>query len=90
MATSPPSSDRKSRPHWRLVAHDIHFVVGERRDAAVATAVVACERRNCNKVSVQSTCVYCERFARIEPHEAGYLVLCRAADEEVLEGDVEP
>jgi hypothetical protein len=59
-----------------LVAHDIRL---ERRtDADGEERVVAsieCERRGTLCVT---ECRACPRFARIEVHEAGYLMLCRA------------
>jgi len=43
-------------------------------------ATVECERRR-STLDVD-TCGHCERFARIEVHEAGYTMLCRSADTE--------
>ena len=46
---------------------------------------VLCERREQNlDVDV---CRSCERFARIDLHETGYVMLCRSEDEEIDEGE---
>lgn len=78
--TRPP--DPKLRPHWRLVVHDIRLALRSRSPQVIAT--VECEIWG-RTVSVERVCTSCARFARVEPHEAGYLVLCRSADEELSE-----
>jgi hypothetical protein len=42
-------------------------------------ATIECERRKC-RLPIDE-CRACERFARIEAHEAGYVMLCRSQDE---------
>lgn len=69
----PPESHSVS--DQRLVAHDIRVerrVADEGKERVVAT--VECERRGTLCVD---ECRACPRFARIEVHEAGYLMLCR-------------
>jgi hypothetical protein len=44
-------------------------------------ATVLCERR-AQQLDVE-VCRVCERFGRIDVHEAGYVMLCRAEDEEL-------
>lgn len=62
------------------MVHDIRFEVARRADGSdKLCAYVQCERRKV-KQSVDD-CRGCERFARIEAHEAGYIVLCHAEDE---------
>jgi hypothetical protein len=40
---------------------------------------IKCERRGCTQTI--DDCRACERFARIETHEHGYVMLCRSQDE---------
>ena len=75
MTTPPP---RRSRPSSKLVPHDIHIV---RKGVGATKATVYCERRDC-RLDVNE-CRSCERFARIDVHEAGYEMLCRSCDEPV-------
>ena len=49
-------------------------------DIAKVIATVECKRRSCT-LEVEE-CAYCERFERIETHEAGYSMLCRSSDED--------
>ena len=73
---------RRVRPGWRLVPHDVTFESPP--SAASRTAPVAsvhCERHDC--ACRVEDCSYCERFARIDVHEAGYTLLCRSQDDEV-------
>ena len=77
--TKPPNS---SRPALRLVQHDIHLSrERSESDRSQVVARVTCERRGCEVLVEQ--CAHCERFARIETHEAGYVLLCRAHDEQL-------
>lgn len=77
--TTPPA--RRSRPSSKLVSHDIRFI---RKGEGTAHATVHCERRDC--ALLVNECRSCERFARIDVHEAGYVMLCRSCDE-VLDED---
>lgn len=78
MTEAPRPPQGKRVPSSSLVQHDIHLA----RDAATPSKVVAsvmCERRGCEmRVEV---CARCPRFARIETHEAGYVLLCRAHED---------
>jgi hypothetical protein len=77
---SPPRPHRP-RPASRLIAHEIRFRRKEHANGhAAVVASVECERRKCD--FDVNECAYCERFARIEMHEAGYTLLCRSTDEE--------
>jgi hypothetical protein len=70
------------RPSSNLVAHDIRVTREELQPgAAHSVATVHCERYD-RTVEVED-CGYCERFARIDTHEAGYVMLCRSSDEAV-------
>ena len=74
-----PSGSADTKPSARLVAHDIRLRAELRADGSkVVEALVECERRGC-EVSA-SVCARCPRFARIEPHEAGYVLLCHSED----------
>jgi len=78
VTASPPTPCHKAtRPHSRLVVHDILMTRPE-TDRSQIAATVECERRGCT-LSVK-VCAGCERFARIEVHEAGYTLLCRSTD----------
>lgn len=71
------SSDEKTLPAHRLVAHDIRLQrapdgAGRRE----VEATVECELESCTKTVEQ--CAACLRFARVEVHEAGYVLLCRS------------
>jgi len=69
----------KSRPHSRLVPHEIRLARAEGGNGKPeVVATIECERKAC--VMRVEACVHCERFARIEPHEAGYVMLCRSTD----------
>lgn len=64
----------------RLVQQDI-LLSREARDGTTrVVARVECARRDC--VVEVEYCARCPHFARIETHEAGYLMLCRAADQD--------
>jgi hypothetical protein len=79
---------RLLRPSMQLIEHDVRFALKETSPGVAAVvATVYCERRNVN-CEVEH-CGYCERFARIEVHEAGYTMLCRSADEEEPPDQVE-
>lgn len=67
------------RPSTRLVQHDIRFEARESNGRGSLRVLVDCERRGGPQCI--DTCRSCERFARIEPHEAGYVLLCRSEDE---------
>jgi hypothetical protein len=68
-------------PHSRLVAHEIRFErPSSEHGPSSVIATVRCERRNCRMTLDQ--CRACPRFARIDVHEAGYVMLCRSTDEE--------
>ncbi len=72
------STRAPGKPRLLLVMRDIHLSrdgSSTQRDNVQAT--VDCERWGCT-LPVE-TCVSCERFARIEVHEAGYGLLCRSA-----------
>lgn len=72
---------RRSRPSSRLVVHDVRFVpVDANSDAPRVRATIKCERRDC--ILDVEVCRECERFARVDVHEAGYVMLCRSQDEE--------
>jgi hypothetical protein len=78
MTTFPP---RSPRPSSRLVPHEIQLTrKPSESGTSPVVATIHCERRDCT-LNVE-TCGYCERFARIETHEAGYVMLCRSKDEE--------
>ena len=81
MTTRPP---RRSRPGAKLVPHDLSIA---RKDAGGTEATVYCERRDC-KLNINE-CRSCERFARIDVHEAGYVMLCRSTDEAVDEDETD-
>lgn len=69
-----------ARPHSRLVQHDIRFDLVRSADGRHRlVALVDCERRGCT-MRVDD-CRYCERFAHIDVHEAGYTMACRSTDE---------
>ena len=71
---------KKIRPSSRLVVHDIEFERTREPDGSEKVrACIACERRKC-KLDVDE-CRACERLARIDSHEAGFVVLCRSEDE---------
>ena len=73
-------AQKSTRPSPRLVVHDIQFeVVRQPNGRDKLCAYVQCERRKC-RLNVDD-CRGCERLARIEVHEAGYVVLCHAEDE---------
>lgn len=71
---------KSTRPSARLVVHDMELEVRRQADGRdKLCAYVHCQRRK-QKLSLDE-CRGCERLARIEAHEAGYVVLCRAEDE---------
>jgi hypothetical protein len=66
-------------PDDHLIGHDVRFE--RKRSASGALLVIAtidCERQGC-RIPVD-VCRECPRFARIDVHEAGYVMLCRSAD----------
>ena len=77
------SRKRPSRPCSQLVPHDIRFV--RKGDAEVAP-IIHCERRDCTLHL--NVCRSCERFARIDVHEAGFVMLCRSSDEAIDDDEV--
>ena len=67
-------------PNPHLVAHDLRFCRSPSLAGSGAIEVtVECERRACTLPL--SVCRACPRFARIDVHEAGYVMLCRSTDE---------
>lgn len=68
-----PPSDKPS-PSPSLVLQDIRLQREPGSDRVEATAV--CARKNC-RVNVED-CARCAHFARIDTHEAGYVLVCRA------------
>ncbi|HEX6240740.1 MAG TPA: hypothetical protein VFZ61_07600 [Polyangiales bacterium] len=72
-----PPSD-KSSPPPSLVQQDIHLERERGSGRVVATAV--CARKGC-AVNVED-CAHCAHFARIDTHEAGYVLICRSRDEQ--------
>jgi len=80
--TTSSKDPRRLRPSSRLVPHEIRIRRKELgREGPGLLATVRCERRN-GSINVEA-CAYCERFARIDLHEAGYTMLCRSTDEEL-------
>lgn len=71
---------RPSASSLHLIEQDIHV---RRLPAAAGARVVAevqCARRGCTMDVEQ--CARCPHFVRIETHEAGYLMLCSADEDE--------
>lgn len=58
-----------------LVQQDICLAREEADGSVHVVATVACARRGLD-VAVEE-CAHCPHFARIETHEAGYVMLCR-------------
>ena len=80
MTSRPPSSTRATRPSARLVVHDVRLVRERMADGSEQVkALVECEQQGCEIRA--NECARCSRFVRIEPHEAGYVLLCHAKDE---------
>jgi hypothetical protein len=72
---------KRVRPRSRVVLHDIRLTREQSpdgRNKVVASA--ECERHQ-SRFDVD-VCRSCERFARIEMHEGGFVVLCRSEDED--------
>jgi hypothetical protein len=75
MTSKPPSSTRGKRPFSRLVVHDIRLVRRREPDGSEQVkALVDCDHYGCEIEA--NRCAQCAGFARIEPHEAGYILLC--------------
>jgi len=73
---------RLLRPSTQLIEHDVRLTLEELSPGVVrVVATIECERKQ--RTCEVERCSHCERFARIEVHEAGYTMLCRSADEEV-------
>ena len=71
---------QRRRPSSKLVSHDVAFVPDEAVDGTKRVLpTIQCERWGCSQHIDE--CRACERFARIEAHEAGYVLLCRSEDE---------
>jgi hypothetical protein len=91
MTESKSPTKHAARIHPRLVPHEVHMerVAQPQREAGTSEvkARVYCERQQ-RDVLVEA-CAQCERFARIDVHEAGYTLLCRSTDsgQEVATGD---
>lgn len=75
-------SSTKPTPPWgpRLVEQDIQLTREPRAGALRVIARVECVRRGCG-MEVED-CGRCAHFVRIETHEAGYVLLCRADHED--------
>jgi hypothetical protein len=74
------TSKKLVRPGSRLVVHDIHVDTVRLADGSEKVcAYVDCQRRK-SKLKVDE-CRSCERLVRIDSHEAGYVIVCRAEDE---------
>lgn len=72
-----PSSDERPSSSCQLVAHDIRVQQIPLSDGGRdVEATVECELKSCRKTVEE--CAVCLRFARIEVHEAGYVLLCRS------------
>lgn len=85
MDETAPKLSQLSGSH--LVQQDIHLTRESRQGEMRVVARVECARRGCLMEVEQCAC--CPHFARIEVHEAGYLMLCRAHEEHAPE-DTEP
>ena len=72
----PPSDKSSQSPS--LVLQDIQLQRAPDTGRVVATAV--CARKGCS-VNVED-CARCAHFARIDTHEAGYVLMCRARDDQ--------
>jgi hypothetical protein len=79
MTQPPPPPNKRTRASARLVSHDIRLQPESRPEGKPRVrALVSCERRKCElEVDV---CASCSRFARVETHEAGYVLLCNSSD----------
>ena len=78
MTKSPPRPEQPRRAH--LVQQDIRIEREVPDDpASRVVASVHCAHKDCI-VDVED-CAGCARFARIEPHEAGYVLLCCVEDQ---------
>lgn len=69
------TTPRKASISSLLVQQDICLAREEADGSSHVVATVACTRRAL-PVAVDE-CARCPYFARIEPHEAGYVMLCR-------------
>lgn len=67
------------RPSSRLIQHDVRFELRPDGRRVKLRVVIDCQRTGTARTV--DDCRGCERFARIEAHEAGYILLCRALDE---------
>jgi hypothetical protein len=77
MATElPPGPEKVSNAH--LTQYDIHLARDPDRPTKVVASVM-CERRGCEMLV--EACARCPHFARIETHEAGYLLRCRERED---------
>jgi hypothetical protein len=89
MTTTPPRLPHNAWPSSLLVQHDIRLTREQSSNQGPTQVVarVACERLDCDVLVEQ--CGRCQRFARIETHEAGYVLLCRDHDETPASDDTE-
>lgn len=71
----PPSHKSSELPS--LVLQDILLQREPQSGRVVASAV--CARKGCS-VNVED-CAHCAHFARIDSHEAGYVLVCRTGDD---------
>jgi hypothetical protein len=70
---------KRRRPSSRLIAHDLCFEPKETASGhKTHLPTIECERRGTLSID---ECRACERFARIETLEHGYVMLCRSGDE---------
>jgi hypothetical protein len=65
-------SDKSSKPPL-LIQQDIELQ--RERDSGRVIASAVCARKGCS-VNVED-CARCAHFARIDTHEAGYVLVCR-------------
>jgi hypothetical protein len=70
------------------VQQDIQLSRESRDGVTRVVARVECARRGCTMEVEQ--CAGCSHFARIETHEAGYLLLCQTGEEGEQTEDAPP
>ena len=82
MVDTAPKSPPPSGCH--LVQQDIQLTRECQHGVTRVVARVECARRG--RAVDAEQCARCPHFVRIETHEAGYLMLCRAHEEDAAEG----